>query len=44
MSDLNVLLRRMNQRRSISEAGHLEDAATTTLMVLVGLITLASLL
>ncbi len=44
MSDLTLLLRRMNQRRATTEASHLEDAATTTLAVMIGLIALASLL
>lgn len=44
MTDLNFLLRRMNQRVTELEAGHLEDAATATLVGLLALITLAALL
>lgn len=44
MSDLSLLLRRMNQRQATTHASDLENAATTTLMVLVGLIALASIL
>jgi hypothetical protein len=44
MSDLNILLRRMNQRTSAQEAVHMEDAAVTLLAGLLVLITVASLL
>lgn len=44
MSDLNILLRRLNQRTSGLEARHREDAAAATLVGLLALITLAALL
>jgi hypothetical protein len=44
MSDLNILLRRMNQRTSTQEAAHMEDAATTMLLGMLALITVALLL
>jgi hypothetical protein len=42
MSDLNILLRRMNQRGS--DPGHLENAATTLLLGVVAFVALAALL
>jgi hypothetical protein len=44
MSDLNILLRRMNQRASSLEAVHMEDAATTLLVGMLAVITVALLL
>jgi hypothetical protein len=44
MSDLNFLLRRINQRASDAEGNRLEDAATAMLIGLLVLITLAALL
>lgn len=42
MSDLNVLLRRMNQRGA--DTGHLESAAATLLMGVLAVVAVASLL
>jgi hypothetical protein len=44
MSDLNLLLRRLNQSRTRSQADHLETAAAATLLALLGMVALASLL
>jgi LPXTG-motif cell wall-anchored protein len=41
MSDLNFLLRRMNQRNAYPRTGRMEDAATATLIGLVALLALA---
>lgn len=44
MSDLNILLSRMNQRTSTLEAGHMEDAATAMLVGMLAFIAVALLL
>ena len=44
MSDLNILLESMKQQSSTRDALRLEDAATTTLLGMLALISLALLL
>lgn len=41
MSDLNILLKSINQRSSIRSAARLEGAATSTLLGMLALITVA---
>lgn len=41
MSDLTILLERFKQDTAASKTGHLEDAATLLLLVLVAVIALA---
>lgn len=44
MSDLNILLRRINQRATDVEADHLEEVATATLIGLFALLALGAML